>query len=271
MEAADYEIIVADDCSTDGSCDFLPAARKVNLRKFRADYRLGCSGARTQATKWAIGDCIIITDPHCSFPRGALPALAEWAMEKTAIVMPPVLLEGKSVIRGSGIRATTHGLVLRRMRNQPELPVLCGSIYAMSRRVWNELGQLPPLPGWWGSWEIFYSILAYRLGLDIQVAPVGTCTHRKYRPLKSLPYDLPEHHYALNAHWCHAIGLPVHYGRRFQKELNGSRRTRLQGDDWKTTAFYDVQQWVNDCSVRNEDWFMENVVGLKPVNVETPG
>lgn len=253
----EHEIIVVDDQSSDGCCDNLPDTITLVNTKFR----LGCSGARHLAGQHATGDVLITCDPHCQFPVGSLVQLAEESLLHNGPTQPPVLLEGWSTWRGSRLTLGPKGLRTKCVRRVPEYPMLCGSIYAFSRQVWNRIGQYDPLPGWWNYDEPYYSCIAYRLGMTVKTTATQRCTHRKYRKTGRLPFFIPKDHCAKNAHWFHAVCFPGNYWSRFCKLLNGNMPPPVDpvwvhGDQ----RLQRIRNYVTENAVMSEDWVLENVV-----------
>src|SRR5262249_43474379 len=82
-----YEILVADDASTDGSVDEVER-RFSQIRLFRHERRLGTGPTKALGAHNARGEVMIIADAHSRFEHGAISRLVEDVKELggTAIV-----------------------------------------------------------------------------------------------------------------------------------------------------------------------------------------
>ena len=250
-----FEIIVVDDQSTDGSCDRLP----LSVGRIRSNKRLGCSGSRYLGAKYAIGDVIMLTDSHCVFPLGVVSGLYKEAYARDdAILSVRVILEKKGLSLGGVASMSKVGVKEHRTSRQAHNPVLIGSIYLMSRPVYEAMRELPELPGYWGHCEMWYSTLAYRRGLRVVVPSHAPCVHRVSHGRKTLPYPLPPHHRMMNAHYYHACCFPESYDSKLkpilEKHSPGSSRHLVRDD-----RFNKLSQWLMEGPV-SEQWFLHNVV-----------
>lgn len=256
------EVIVVDDGSTDSSLTEIP--QQVRILRNRSK-RLGCSSARHLGVRYSRGDVVIVCDPHCAFPSNALFQLATLAKEYNGIVQPPVVIDGRGgpVTRGSSVSLTDKGIVLRRRRKRPNNPVLHGGIYAASRRTLDTLHNIPPMPGWYGEYEVYASLLCYRLGLCVGIANTPTCTHLNHKSLVSnRPFDLPDGHRAINKHWCYSICLPGAYEGWLRQHLDA----HYKGVDYQfifdDPIYQRAREYVASNSKVTEDWVLENVLRI---------
>lgn len=266
LQGHDHEIIVVNDRSDDGYCEQVSNA--VNL--INSNYRVGCSGARHIGMKAAQGDVIIICDPHCEFPNKSLQTLAEYAIDFDGIMQPPVNIVGHGTVRGSCIRLFQRGLMLRRRSKRYKIPnpAIHGSIYAMSRKVADKLWLVPPLPCWYGEYEVYVSLMCYRLGMRVGIVETDTCIHDPYkRDGNRTHFTLPRGHRVVNRHWCYSVCMPSLYTNLIKPILV----KRFPGVNY--TKYYDEserqqrQDTLESASVNSEDWVSENVLGLKPGTV----
>jgi len=71
----DYEVVVSDDASTDGSID--EALRRFpRTRSMRSGERQGASPAKASGAATARGETLVFLDGHCKPERGAIERLA---------------------------------------------------------------------------------------------------------------------------------------------------------------------------------------------------
>jgi len=257
LQRVNHEIIVVDDVSTDGSCNNLPSP----VRLIKTTERLGCSGARSIGCTSARGDVIILSDPHCFFPGDSLAKLAKQSLAEGAIVQPPVEVNLKPTTYGSKIILNRRGFRLGRMNKRKPSPSLIGSIYSMGRDTYKRLLEMPVMPGWWTGWEIFYSLLAYRLGLDVVVASTDICIHRSYRETNELPYDLPKHHRSFNDHWAIQACLSNAYANGLGRFLDKVSPLPTYVE-FPREACVNLARTITDKSRRSEQWVLDHVLGL---------
>jgi glycosyltransferase involved in cell wall biosynthesis len=231
----EWETVVVDDASSDGSCDKLPSLR--NVKVVRSDTRLGCSQARRLAASHATGDIVILTDPHCLFPHGSLCRLAQKAAKSFAIYQPQVYIESvQHITSGCRPQIQSRGVRLKRV-DAPAVPHrvgLLGSIYAMQRTAYDHLGGYPWLPGKWGKFETMLTLTAYRLGVPIYVDKGNVCLHLTYRRVGEWPFDFDQTDVACNNHWTHAAIFPDTYDDIWRPLLN--RHHKKGGADNQAVA-----------------------------------
>lgn len=261
LDGDSHEIIVVDDCSTDGCCDKLSS----QVRYTHNNQRLGCSGCRSAAAAQARGDVLLFTDPHCVFPRGSIQRLASAAVSTFGMVQPILRMQKRkrSIIVRGGVLALSspYGLTIGRVnRSQAHrYPMLFNGISAMSRNTYNVLaghGRLPILPGLWTWFELFYSTLVYRLGMHIRVVETEPCTHVCMNSRKHLPYTLPNDVRIRNAHWYYASCLPESYDRVFRSLLLSEFPGVNPTEDLRSQQFIQLRDWVRCNAVRSERWFL---------------
>lgn len=263
LQGCDYEIIVVNDLSNDGYCEQAPRwVNTINLNN-----RTGCSGARRVGMLEAQGDIIIICDPHCEFPNNSLQALAEHAADFDGVMQPPVNIVGHGVVRGSCVRLFQRGLMLRRRSKRYKIPypAIHGSIYAMSRRVADKLWWIPRLPCWYGEYEVYVSLMCYRLGMMVGIVDTNTCIHDPYkRDGNRTHFTLPRGHRVVNRHWCYSVCMPNLYKTLIKpiltKRFPGVKHQRYYNESDRQS----FQNTLEQSSVKSEDWVSENVLALEP-------
>jgi glycosyltransferase involved in cell wall biosynthesis len=91
ISGTDYEIVVADDASSDGSAD--AAEQRFPLaRVIRHDRRRGASAAKALGARHARGDVLVFLDAHTRPEPGAIARLARAVdqLDERAIVTPAI-------------------------------------------------------------------------------------------------------------------------------------------------------------------------------------
>ena len=254
----DWEIIIIDDQSTDGCCDKVEQTDRIKVH--RPDTKLGVIHARHLAGSMTTGDVIMTTDTHCYYPRRSIWRIANWTVRQRAIFLPKVRLErgpdAYHTVCGGKIVISDRGLRMDRPTTVRQWPALFGSIYIMSREVWETMGGWVQLPGYWGGEEVLNTILAYRFGIPIVVLDHHECTHRKYREHGVYPFDLPAHHPCEIAHFIHAACFPDTYEEVWKPLI------RYYYSQWLPTADPStLRDWIATKAVWDEHRFFKTVLG----------
>ncbi|GAB4330447.1 MAG: glycosyltransferase family 2 protein [Calditrichia bacterium] len=92
VEAAPYrkELIIVDDCSTDGSREFLQSLKKEHIRVFYHEKNMGKGAALNTGFKHCAGNLVIVQDADLEYDPAEYPKL-----------VMPVLKHGADVVYGS--------------------------------------------------------------------------------------------------------------------------------------------------------------------------
>jgi glycosyltransferase involved in cell wall biosynthesis len=251
----DWEIVVVDDGSDDGCCDGVSSARCAVIRN---NMPQGATRARHRAMAAAQGDIFVMSDPHCTFPRGAISRLVTLANDTGRILMPLINMEGSKVIAGGGMTISYRGCQLERPSHRRRYPSLFGSIYAFNRICFKRMLGFPRLPGKWGYQEQALTLLAYKNGCRATVDKKYTCTHRKYRRKGSYPYEIGKHDMRDNAFYTHAICLPQTYLKYWNPLLSKNFGTM----PWtKDPALEEQKNGVCQLVSRSDDQVLTMVCG----------
>ena len=212
---ADYEIVVADDGSTDGSVD--EAERRFPMARIvRHDRRLGASPAKALGARHARGDVLVFLDAHTRPEPGAVPRLARAATEldERAIITPAVttLHAGRwdtdldQIGHGYGMDLRsfdTHWVPLEDMRSADtrlgrlyESPALIGCAFAISRDLYDKLWGFDPYMRSWGVEDLDLGLKCWQLGHRILHDPSVLIGHRFQDSFTS--YHVPAEHVLVN-------------------------------------------------------------------------
>lgn len=282
MGSEPHEIIVVDDQCTDGSCHDLPR----DVLVLRTDQRKGVSASRRFAVDNSEGDVLLFTDPHCEYTDDSLGALANAARHKCAIVQPTSRSAPRGRIRFGGQFATCdRGLRVKRAYGRPApYPVLYGTVYAVRRRLYDDVGGWPELPGCWGYSEQALSLAAWFAGVPILVETTARCLHWHYHGLtkfeagissddlhrligenqsSSFSYACGRSDQAKNAHFVHGLFFPQTYERIWRPMLDSRFGNK---DDYRkeneSRSFRRQRSKIEHRRVRTEQQFFSEVLGL---------
>lgn len=211
----DYEIVVVDDASTDGSAD--AAGRRFPLARFiRHDRRQGASAAKALGARHARGDVLVFLDAHTRPEPGAIARLARAVdeLDERAIVTPAIAAldverwttDLSQLGQGYGmdlLAFDTRWLPLEEMRRIEtragqlfESPSLIGCAFAIGRNLYEELRGFDPYMRSWGVEDLDLALKCWQLGHRILHDPNVTIGHRFQSEFSA--YDVPHEHVLVN-------------------------------------------------------------------------
>jgi glycosyltransferase involved in cell wall biosynthesis len=214
-EALDYEIVVADDASTDDSVQ-RAVAQFPQVRVTRHDRRRGASPTKHLGACEAQGDVLVFLDGHCKPEEGAVRRLVEDVelLDGEAIVTPaiPALDVGRwrnnprQVGHGyrMGLKTFDGGwLPLGRMRAVPEgrrqfheSPALIGCALAVSRTLYDRLNGFDAGMLMWGVEDLDFGLKCWLLGARILHDAKARIGHRFRKRFDN--YQVPGEHVIVN-------------------------------------------------------------------------
>jgi GT2 family glycosyltransferase len=213
--AEDYEIVVADDASTDGSVDAVEQ-RFPTVRVVRHERRRGASPTKALGAKHARGDVLVFLDAHTKVEPGAVTRLVDdiESLDDPAIVTPAVaaLRTGSwrndmtQVGHGYGmdlLRFEPHWLLLDEMQQVGtgrqhlyESPALLGAAFAISRELYDKAWGFDPHMRSWGVEDLDLGLKCWQLGHQILHDPDAVVGHRFQDTFTT--YAVPVEHVLLN-------------------------------------------------------------------------
>ena len=255
-----YEVIVVDDASQDGCCDFLASHEYPFSMKLVKTTGLGASNARNAGAEKANGKYYIFCDAHLFFEDDWIENLIE-PIEKGIAhgVVPGIAPHDNPNKVGYGytlnlekFKATFNGKrILTNGRNPVETPFLPGGCLAVSRTVFDAIGGFDKGFKVWGHEDLEISLKMWLFGYKCYVQPKTKILH-VFR--KSFPYNVSVTHADYNmmrmaySHFSEEriekckkyirvpektkklIQLVIHDGAMEQRARYFSRRTF--DDDW---------------------------------------
>ena len=180
------EIVVVDDQSTDGSCEFLLDEQKPyrNVTVVRSPSRLGVSGARNFGAAHSRGEILVFSDAHVEVPRGWVKQFVEALAEPCVGAIVPAVtgLDDPDSAQGYGMRFSNETLDvewLGKTGDEPyPIPLMCGCFMAIRREVFDELNGFDRGMALWGSEDLELSLHLWLRGYECRVLPQVTIAHR---------------------------------------------------------------------------------------------
>lgn len=231
------EILLVDDGSTDGCCDFAAPLHGVHL--IRRELRVGVASSRDLACRQARGDVLLFLDAHQRIERGSLERCAELALAREAIVVPDMCdlnddlrLHGAYFVHARGKCFAAEWKHRVPATSVSRINSLRAPAYALPRLVYDRLRWSRALRGWGGT-EAALSLKAFFAGVEI-LHLCGPLVWHKFK--HSFHYDVGWHEVWRN----HAITARICFDdetwRRywwpsvFSQHLNEDDRRELDSD-----------------------------------------
>ncbi|MBS0559275.1 MAG: glycosyltransferase [Proteobacteria bacterium] len=176
------EIIVVDDGSADGCCDFLRAQPDGVRLLEPSPMRLGVSGARNRGAAAGRGEIVVFLDGHVDMRAGWLQALCDAALDPAVgAVGPGIAVMGRPECCGWGMRYHDAALGIEWLpapgNKPPEVPMLAGACIAMRRELFERIGGFDEGLIRWGSEDAELSLRLWMEGYEQRVVPDVTIDH----------------------------------------------------------------------------------------------
>ncbi len=189
----DYEIVVADDCSTD-SCITDLQERFPQVTVHRTAAQGGPSPTKDLAARRSTGEVLVFFDPHCKPEPGAVDQLVT-AVERSrgrAVVVPVVAVldvptwTNKVDEEGFGYQVDLADITwqwldpktLGRTSGFVETPSLIGCCLALTRRLYEKLGGFDPDMRQWGVEDVELGVKSWMLGHPVWCERRSIVGHR---------------------------------------------------------------------------------------------
>ncbi|HHW44273.1 MAG TPA: glycosyltransferase [Desulfotomaculum sp.] len=253
----EQEIIVVDDGSEDGCCDFLRSVEMPAVRLVAAG-KLGVAGARNAGAAAARGEVICFCDAPLEVPAGWLQSLSRPIREGAADVVCPAVADSRSPgAAGYGV-TWGAGLQWQWIRSRPPgpayVPLAPGGCLMMSRPVYEALDGFERGFCGFGFDDQEFSLKAWLFGFRVMVQPEVTVSHF-FRPAHPYPVGTEEVLY----NFLRMALLHFHRERlarvlemtRGHPDFPGVMARLLAGDAPEKRRRYFQRRRYDD------DWFME--------------
>jgi glycosyltransferase involved in cell wall biosynthesis len=174
-----YEIIIVDDNSTDGSCDFINKNKEIYKDiKLISALNLGAASSRNFGAKTASGKYLFFCDAHVSVPDYWLDTLIKTLEDNNAHIIAPVIKDMVKENRKGYGQTWNNNLEVTWLLNKPEIngseiPIACGCAFGIKKEVFDVIGGFDRYFQVWGkedeelclkSW-----LFGYKIILDISV------------------------------------------------------------------------------------------------------
>ncbi|WP_158737174.1 glycosyltransferase [Alteribacillus sp. YIM 98480] len=193
-----FEVIVVDDGSSDGCCDFLKHYSKRHFVKLIRTEGIGAANARNLGAKNANGKYLAFCDAHLFFNNLWIDKLlAPLKSSKTDAICPGIADVNNPSSVGYG-QTLKPNLVIRWNKkhiNLAETAVVPGGCFMISQSTFNDVGGFETGFKTWGYEDIELSIKLWLFGYKCSVLSSVKVLH-VFR--KSHPYQLSNEHINYN-------------------------------------------------------------------------
>ena len=174
-----YEIIIVNDGSLDGSCDFINTNIEVYKDiKLISTFNLEAAGSRNFGAKTALGKYLFFCDAHVCVPDYWIDTLTRTLEDNNAHIIAPVIVDMvKENCKGYG-QTWNNNLEVMWLLDKTEdkaleIPIACGCAFGIKKEVFEAIGGFDKYFEVWGKEDeelCFKSwLFGYKIILDISV------------------------------------------------------------------------------------------------------
>ena len=182
----DYEIIVVDNGSTDGSSDFIETeSGDSRIRLFKTD-RLGVANSRNFGANKAEGEYVFFIDAHVLFQKGWIEPLIEILNNpEIGLVVPAVSAWGNSQSKGFGMRWCNTRLdviwLSQRSTIPYQIPMAAGLCMGFRKEYFFDINGFDAGMKTYGSEDLEICLRNWLLGNEVMIVPQIEVSHL-FRP-----------------------------------------------------------------------------------------
>jgi len=182
-----FELIIVNDASSDGCCEFLETYNKKELITLIYTNGVGSANARNLGAKQALGEYLFFCDAHLEFEDWWIDQLLDpLLIDKTDAVTPAIGSIGNSTFIGYGqtllpnLKTTWNA----KQNTLSETAVIPGACFAIKKTVFEDVGGFETGFKTWGFEDIELSIKLWLFGYRCHVQSNVKVLHlfRKVHP-----------------------------------------------------------------------------------------
>ena len=268
-----YEVLVVDDGSNDGSCEFLESPFKSDTRVRAVTGKdLGVAGARAFGASHAHGHSLVFLDAHVLPDPG-------WLVEIMDMLSDPTV-----GIAGVGVRDVNNPSYLGyayvpanenlnaawaapRGKSPFEVPAIIGCCFGIRRSVYEAIGGFDPGSVGWGVDDIELSLRAWFMGYRCLASKAVQVAHW-FKDLDDRSYSVSWEDYDVNLLRC---AFTFFEGPRLSAILsNAAKRSSFRRSLARVHAdgrYWSRRAWLRERFRNDELWYFNRFASeLAPLN-----
>lgn len=205
-EYPNYEVIILDDNSQDGCCDFLKNEpynkdKKIHLIT-NSGKNLGVGGGRRAGAEKAQGELLFFLDGHMEMEEKWLTKIVnEFQKNPDIDILNPMIYNSLTPKEKGNL---TNGYIsgnismwapgwlngLKSFKETIKVPFCAGGAMCVKKKIYNDIGGFPKWILGWGQEDISFSILAYLNGYNCYRCPFVWVGHYFITNLKDTNPEL---------------------------------------------------------------------------------
>ncbi|HJV46070.1 MAG TPA: glycosyltransferase [Bacillota bacterium] len=257
-----FEVVIVEDKSTDGCCDFISSHKEVERIMVIKANGIGSASARNLGAQKARGQYLIFCDAHVTFEDLWIEYLLEPIIGGLAdITTPGIASMHKPNVTGYGQTLKKDFTVHWNTEKKSDpfaTPIVCSCCIAMKKDTFQDLGGYDQGFKVWGYNDIEISLKAWLFGYKLFVQPKSKILHlfRKSHPYSVTYSDL--YFNMLRTAYSHLNEDRIEKCKQIAKHADIARIEKevLEGNILKQRKAYFARRKYDD------DWFM-NKFGIK--------
>ncbi len=256
----DYEVLIVDDGSTDGSCEpFLSWNSSVRVIRSGG---IGVARARNLGAHHAHGEYIVFIDAHCLVSANWLTGLARaLAPADVGLAGPCFTRLREPFPRGCGMVWTDYTLDLcwyepLNTRKQYEVPLTPGGCQAFRRSTFDSLGGYEQGFTRWGSEDVEICLRAWLLGYRVVVKPSVVVAHY-FR--ESRNYEVDDKEVTYNVLRMIHLHFSPHRIRRVLRAVSANPFVGEALDDLYRSDVFEQRAKLEAARVHDDGWFFRYI------------
>ena len=260
-EDADFEVVIVDDGSTDGSCDkYLNGHASVQVVKGN---KLGVAKARNLGASFARGDYLVFLDAHCRVSPNWLRRFAKILAKSDIGVAGPCFTRlGQPEPRGAGMTWLSPTLELcwfepHVSRQAYEVPFTPGGCQAFRRDFFTKINGYDQGFGRWGSEDIEVCLRSWMLGHRVAVDPNITIEH-DFRDARN--FEVHDHDVAINFLRLIHMHFSAPRVRKVLKHIAGVPGLQKAMDDLYQSDVFERRENFARQRVLSDEWFCQTFI-----------
>ncbi|WP_431283644.1 glycosyltransferase family 2 protein [Humitalea sp. 24SJ18S-53] len=252
----DYEVVIVDDGSTDGSTE---RYRGGDARIRVVDGGgLGVARARNLGAARALGEWVVFLDAHCEVSETWLDRMAlALADPQVALVGPCFTRLREAAPRGCGVAWVDHALETNwyeplDVADAYDVPLTIGACQAFRTATFHAIGRYEEGFTSWGSEDLEICLRAWLLGYRVQGDPVATVAHY-FRETRN--YEVDEHVVTCNVLRMLFLHFSAPRIRRVLRAVGGVMGLDRALDAVCGSDVFQVRAALEAVRQRDDDWY----------------